>query len=234
VANPDALPMSITRRATVAARLKAIYGSINNVDAFVGVFAEKHIFGSEFGSTQLAVWQKQFQALRDGDRFYFGNDQGLSFIKNAYGIDFHHTLAQIIELNTDVTADRLNPTGNVFFLPDAALPATACSVRYDIVNLSATTFKGVLHIKNTSNQTIVGWQTQFALAQGQTLISDLGINITQSGSNGLVWTGRDVGGFGAVIAPGETETVEFTASYDGLVNQRPGNISLNNRRCAVP
>jgi hypothetical protein len=233
VANPDALAMSITRKTTLAARLKAIYGSVNNVDAFVGVFAEKHAFGSEMGPTQLAVWQKQFQALRDGDRFYFGNDQGLSFINSTYGIDFHHTLAQIIELNTDVTAAQLNPTGNVFFLPDAALPGgTTCSIDYDSFQQTSTTFNATIGIKNTSNSTISGWTLQFALAQGQALQSDTGINIKQSGSNGIVWTGTDVIS-NKVISPGQTLKVSFSASFDGLLNQRPGNFSLNGKRCTL-
>ena len=83
---------SETMRSTVAARLRAIYGgNVNNVDAFVGMIAEPHVPGTEFGELQLAIWTKQFQALRDGDRFFYGNDQGLSYIRNTYGIDFHTT-----------------------------------------------------------------------------------------------------------------------------------------------
>src|SRR5262249_30857183 len=110
----DNSPVFVTRATTLAARLKAIYGSVDNIDPFVGIFAEKHVPGAEMGPTQLAIWQSQFQKLRDGDRFYFGNDQGLSMIKSTYGIDFRHTLAQIIEMNSDETAANLNPAGNVF------------------------------------------------------------------------------------------------------------------------
>jgi hypothetical protein len=232
-AEPDSLPMSQTRRATVAAKLKAIYGSVGNVDAFVGIFAEPHVPGSEMGQTQLAIWQKQFQALRDGDRFYFGNDQGLSFIKNTYGIDFHRTLGEIIQLNSDVTAADINSTGNVFFLADNKLPTgPICSVDYDTTQNSATSFTGTLGIKNTSNQTISGWQLQFALAQGQQRQSNSGISITQSGSNGIVWAGTNVSTNGT-IAPGQTRVVSFTATFDGLVNQKPGNFLLNSKRCTL-
>src|SRR4029078_8210839 len=83
-------------RTTIAARLQGIYGNVSNVDAFVGMLAEPHIAGTAFGELQLAIWTKQFLALRDGDRFFYGNDQGLSTIKNQYGVDFHTTLGQLI------------------------------------------------------------------------------------------------------------------------------------------
>ena len=90
------------RRSTLAARLKAIYGAgnVNKVDAFVGMLSEPHVKGTEFGQLQLAMWKQQFQALRDGDRFFYLNDPALSTIKEKYGIDYRHTLSQIIRMNT--------------------------------------------------------------------------------------------------------------------------------------
>ncbi len=232
--DPDALPTSITRRATVASRLKAIYGTVDKVDAFVGVFAEKHVFGSEMGQTQLAIWQKQFQALRDGDRFYFANDQGLSFIQSTYGIDYRHTLGQIILMNTDQTAADINSTGNVFFLADSALPTTTCQVTYTISNVTSTTFKGTLAIKNTSNATISNWTAAFGLYQGQAIQSNsvTGASIAASGSNGAVKTATP-NGANRSIAPGGTATITFTSSWDGFVNQKPPNINMPARRCGV-
>jgi Animal haem peroxidase len=95
------------RRTTLAARLKAIYGDINRVDAFVGMMAEPHIKGSEFGELQRAIWKKQFEALRDGDRFFYARDGALPWIKRQFGIDYRHTLADIIRLNTDIAADDI-------------------------------------------------------------------------------------------------------------------------------
>jgi hypothetical protein len=91
------------RRTTLAARLKAIYGSVDNVDAFVGMVSEKHIAGTEFGPLQLAIWTKQFAASRDGDRFFYLNDPVLATIKQSYGITYQHTLAELIELDAGVT-----------------------------------------------------------------------------------------------------------------------------------
>jgi hypothetical protein len=120
------------RRTTVAARLKAIYGSVNNLDAFTGMLAERHVAGSDLGELQRAIWQRQFTALRDGDRFYYENDPLLTLVKQQYGIDAHQTLSQLIALNTDIP--RADLPADVFLLPTspalvspagtAATPAT--------------------------------------------------------------------------------------------------------------
>jgi hypothetical protein len=89
------------RGATLAARLRAIYGTVDKVDAFVGMMCEQHVPGTEFGPLQLAMWTKQFKALRDGDRFFYANDPYLTTILTRYGIDFRHTLGEIIQLNTN-------------------------------------------------------------------------------------------------------------------------------------
>ena len=98
----DAEAVVGVRRTTLAARLKAIYGDPNKLDAFVGMVSERHVHGSEFGELQLAMWKQQFQALRDGDRFFYLNDQVLPEIRRLFGITYRLTLAQIIEQNTGI------------------------------------------------------------------------------------------------------------------------------------
>ena len=104
------------RRTTLAARLKALYGNVDQVDAFVGMLAEPHEAGSEFGQLQLAIWKRQFEALRDGDRFYCANDPLLTEIEQAYGITYRHTLAELIRLNVDDAA----VANDVFKAPEEA------------------------------------------------------------------------------------------------------------------
>lgn len=104
------------RRTTLAARLAAVYGSVDELDAFTGMVAEAHVRGTEFGELQRAIWTEQFRALRDGDRFFYGNDPGLSAIRRTYGIDFRVTLAEVIAANSDVPLDDLSP--NVFVVAD--------------------------------------------------------------------------------------------------------------------
>jgi hypothetical protein len=94
--------VSGTRRTTLAARLRGIYGDVEKVDAFVGMVSEKHAAGTEFGPLQLAIWKKQFQALRDGDRFFYLNDPVLNAIQQNYGIDYRRTLAQVITANAGI------------------------------------------------------------------------------------------------------------------------------------
>src|SRR5262249_3877198 len=102
----------VVRRCTLAARLKAIYGTPGNMDAFVGMMSEKHLAGAEMGQLQMAMWQDDFGAMRDGDRFFYQNDPLQSFIRNNFGIDSRKTLAQIIALNTDIPASSM--PANVF------------------------------------------------------------------------------------------------------------------------
>jgi hypothetical protein len=88
------------RRTTLAARLGAIYGDVDKLDAFVGMLAERHVGGSEFGELQRAIWRRQFEALRAGDRFFYLNDPVLPAIRSLFGIDHRRTLAQVIEDNS--------------------------------------------------------------------------------------------------------------------------------------
>jgi hypothetical protein len=125
VENDDAVRM--VRRTTLAARLKAIFGSVSNLDAFTGMLAEKHLTGSELGELQTAIWRDQFGAARDGDRFFYLNDPLQSYIRQNFGIDSRKTLAQVIAANTDIPLSELE--ANVFFAPtETALAASAAKV----------------------------------------------------------------------------------------------------------
>src|SRR5438093_587735 len=84
--------VTAVRRTTLAARLKAVYGDVDRLDAFVGMVSERHVKHTEFGELQLAIWTKQFTALRDGDRFFYRNDPVLRVIYQAFGIDYRLTV----------------------------------------------------------------------------------------------------------------------------------------------
>ena len=68
----------ITNSAELALFLKEVYSDVNDIDPWVGFLAEKHMEGAMCGETIMAIMEAQFGALRDGDRFYFENDQGLT------------------------------------------------------------------------------------------------------------------------------------------------------------
>ena len=109
------------RRTTLAARLKALYGDPDKLDAFVGIVAEEHVEGSDFGELQTAIWKAQFESLRDGDRFFYANYSELTAIKNEFGIDFQHSLAEVIAVNTEQAPGDLQQ--NIFLLASAESPA---------------------------------------------------------------------------------------------------------------
>jgi hypothetical protein len=81
-------------------KLIGLYGDINDVDPWVGMLAEERMPNSLFGQTINRILTVQFTNLRDGDRFYYENDPGLSedekaWIKNT-------TMHDVLMLNTGI------------------------------------------------------------------------------------------------------------------------------------
>ncbi|GAA3545723.1 hypothetical protein GCM10022419_027460 [Nonomuraea rosea] len=226
-ADDDASATRSVRRTTTAARLRAIYGNVNNVDAFVGMVAEPHVPGTEFGELQLAIWTRQFQALRDADRFYFGNNMGLSTIRQQYGIDFRRTLGQLIAANTDIPAAELND--NVFLVSDDELPATTCRIAYAVGTSWPGGFQAAVSITNQGTAPIQGWTLRWRFANGQTF-TDLWNGVaSQSGVNATVVNQS----YNATIPAGGTLSgIGFNARWDDAANAEPPDFTLNNARCA--
>jgi peroxidase len=97
-------------KATVAALEKAYHGDVNSVDLWVGILAEKPFKGGAIGQTGHEIVERQFEALRDGDRFYFENTKnGSGFspqeIKEIKATSFEDILAR----NTDITGLQKDP-----------------------------------------------------------------------------------------------------------------------------
>jgi peroxidase len=91
----------ITSDATLASELQQVYGSVDQVDLFVGGLTEDPASGSMVGPTFQSIIAGQFENLRDGDRLFFEN-QGFSQcmmtrIQNT-------TLSDLIVRDTDTTA----------------------------------------------------------------------------------------------------------------------------------
>jgi len=217
-----------TRRTTVAARLRAVYGSVDNIDAFTGMVSEKHLPGSEFGPLQQAIWARQFQALRDGDRFFYGNDQGLSQILSQYGIDFHTTLSQLIARDTDVPASELHP--NAFVVADDDLPPATCSVAYSIVTSWPGQFQVNIKITNLSSRALNGWTLRYQFSNGQTFVMTWNGNFSQSGVN---VTATNASWNGTIPAGGSLDGVGYNGAWDNAADAVPINFTVNNQRCAL-
>jgi hypothetical protein len=216
------------RRSTTAARLRAVYGNVNNVDAFAGMIAEPHVAGSEFGELQRAIWTRQFLALRDGDRFFYGNDQGLTSILSTYGIDFHTALAQVIARNTDVPAADINP--NVFLVPDDDLPAATCKIAYRIVTTWPGFFQVDIALTNQSGAAWNGWNLQWQFANGQNFSQGWNGTFGQNGASANIANAS----WNAAIPPGGTLTgVGFNGTWDNVTGALPVNFTVNGKRCAL-
>ncbi|MFT3909032.1 MAG: peroxidase family protein [Ferruginibacter sp.] len=101
----------ITSNTVLAAQLSELYeGSVNNVDAWVGLLAEDRVAGKSVGKTIHAILKSQFEKLRDGDYYFYLNDPYLPY---ATKITLLNTrLSNVIKRNTPIT----NIQSNVFYV----------------------------------------------------------------------------------------------------------------------
>jgi hypothetical protein len=115
----------LTSDPELRAKLVALYGNINSIDAWVGGIAEDHVAGASVGAMVMASLIDQFTRLRDGDRLFYTGDADLqtAMFQAAMELD-SVTLAEIIRLNTGIT----NLQDNVFF---AATPGFAGDFNFD-------------------------------------------------------------------------------------------------------
>jgi hypothetical protein len=109
----------ITSNQDLQEKLKSLYGSVDNIDLWVGALAEDHVAGGSVGPLVQKIVATQFENLRDGDRLWFenlyaGDPTALSAFENV-------TLAQVIDKNTvnsdlqsDVFFFKMQITGRVF------------------------------------------------------------------------------------------------------------------------
>ena len=106
----------ITSDTEIQAGLEAMYGSIDDIDAWVGALSEDHAPGCNVGELVAAGLLDQFTRLRDGDRFWFTEDDDFSADEIQWLSDLQ--LADLIRWNTDIT----NIQDQVFFM---AIPEPA-------------------------------------------------------------------------------------------------------------
>jgi hypothetical protein len=134
--SPAANFSDISSDPTVQAELAAAYGTVANVDPFIGGLAEDHVAGADMGPLFRNILVDQFTRLRNGDRFFFLNENwNLSELMIlSQGL----TLTQVIEANTTVTnmqADAFRFTG---FASGRVTFATGTAARGFTVQLEDT------------------------------------------------------------------------------------------------
>ena len=91
----------ITSDPMMALVLEDVYGEVSKIDPWVGFLAEDHLPGSMFGETMTEILSRQFEAVREGDRFYYENDPWLTPEEKE---EIRNTrLSDIVHRNTDLT-----------------------------------------------------------------------------------------------------------------------------------
>ncbi len=101
----------ITSDPALALALEETYGSVDNIDLWVGGLAEDHLDESSLGETFTAIIVDQFERIRAGDSNWYQNVFSGRQLRELE----QTTLADVIERNTDI--DGLQD--NVFFAEDA-------------------------------------------------------------------------------------------------------------------
>lgn len=81
--------------------LDSLYGSVDNIDAWVGMLAEERMDNALFGELVMKIMEEQFRVIRDGDRYYYENDPTLTPIEKY---DIKHTrLYHVLMRNTNLS-----------------------------------------------------------------------------------------------------------------------------------
>ncbi len=63
----------ITKNKDAQAKLQQLYGSVDNIDLWIGILAEDPVPGASIGTTGRKIIADQFLRMRDGDRFWYQN-----------------------------------------------------------------------------------------------------------------------------------------------------------------
>jgi peroxidase len=94
----------ITSDTDLQTKLQSLYGTVDDIDLWVGGLAEDHVVGSSVGATFQAIIVDQFERLRDGDRYWYQNQ----FSGKELARLQRTRLSDIIERNTDLTSIQQN------------------------------------------------------------------------------------------------------------------------------
>uniref|UniRef100_A0A672KJN2 Eosinophil peroxidase-like n=1 Tax=Sinocyclocheilus grahami TaxID=75366 RepID=A0A672KJN2_SINGR len=134
----------------LARKLLHLYGTIKNIDVWVGAISEPALPGGRVGPLLACLIAKQFKALRDGDRFWWQNEGVFSSAQR----DALRTtsLSRIICDNTHIRLVPFDPFAHTLH-PDDLLPCT----RIGHMNLSAwrETDTGISDRTNENNHIIL-------------------------------------------------------------------------------
>jgi len=164
----------ITSDVELQQQLATTYGSVDDIDLWVGGLAEDHVAGGSLGPTFRRILVDEFTRVRDGDRFWYQADltgPDLNFVNNTH-------LSDLIARNSEI--DNLQPNAFMF---DVRLTGRA----FDDANRNGR-FDSFEH-------GIAGQTVSLLDADGNTLAS-----VKTGADGGYVFRGLDLGGYQIKIA----------------------------------
>ena len=81
--------------------LASVYASVDDIDLWIGALAEDPVNGGHVGELAFHLIKRQFQSLRDGDRYWYENS-----LTQAEIVEVRKTtLADVIRRNTSIGAE---------------------------------------------------------------------------------------------------------------------------------
>lgn len=103
----------ITADQPMQQRLASAYGSVERIDPWVGGLAEDRFGDAMVGELFYTILRSQFERLRDGDRFWYQNDEVVQFTPAERAQIEATTLARVIRDNTTIAGEI---SDNVFLV----------------------------------------------------------------------------------------------------------------------
>ena len=96
----------ITSDVAMQNKLKALYGTVDNMDLWIAILAEDHVPGGNLGPTGTRIIATQFERIRNGDRLWYQRTFNGSLLNEIQ----RTTLSDVIARNTSLK----NVQPNVF------------------------------------------------------------------------------------------------------------------------
>ena len=161
----------ITSDVELQAELQSLYGSVDNIDLWVGGLAEDHVAGSSAGPLFRTILSDQFERLRDGDRFWYqnGSQNGLTSRQRS-DLD-RLRLADVVRRNSGTT----NLQDDVF-----VLNVTVQGSLFDDANANGR--------RDFRERALAGWTVQLLDGDGNVVASTV-----STGSGRYSFSGLDLG-----------------------------------------
>lgn len=94
----------ISSDADIQMRLADAYGNVDDIDLWVGGLCEDSVAGSHLGELFQLIIKEQFEALRDGDRFWYERKLGNAELQEVQAT----RLSDVIKRNTSIGSELQN------------------------------------------------------------------------------------------------------------------------------